>query len=62
MLSLNLDALFDQFLIPFYAKISELIMALSIRNNSKLQTIFDQTKELKLEKIFGKMKRISRGA
>ena len=25
-------------------------MALSIRNNSKLQTIFDQTKELKLEK------------
>ena len=49
MLSLNLDAMFEQFLIPFYPKIGELIMALSIRNNFKLQNIFDQTKELKLD-------------
>ena len=52
LLSANLDALFDQFLISFHAKTGELIMAPSIRNNSKLQTVFGLTSELRLNKKY----------
>lgn len=52
LLSANLDALFDHFLISFHAQTGELIMAPSITNNLELQTIFGLTKELRLDKCY----------